>query len=79
MDKGVKHLVRCRCILPQFKDKPNPPAHQFAVFSVLDDQDVLKVGFAQCNNCGIVHKVTDICLSENHAWPRKHELNSDIG
>lgn len=65
MHKGFKHLIKCRCILPQFKSRPDAPAHQFVVFSVLDDDsDSLSVHFAQCPNCGIVHKVTDVCKSE---------------
>lgn len=61
--KGQKHLVSCRCVLSQFKSALNPPVHKFVVFSVLDD-DVVRVKFVQCNNCGVLHKVTDICKSE---------------
>jgi len=50
--------------LPQFKRVTNPPDHQFVVFSTVNDDDTINVKFAQCNNCGIVHKVTDICRSE---------------
>jgi hypothetical protein len=31
---------------------------------VIDDSDTVQPKFAQCNNCGIIHKVTDICKSE---------------
>jgi hypothetical protein len=63
--KGQKHLVTCRCVLQQFKSQQNPPFHQFIVFSVLDEEtDKVQVKLSQCNNCGIVHKVTDICKSE---------------
>lgn len=62
--RGQRHLVKCRCVLPQYKVFPNPPVHQFLVFSVIDDDQNVKVKFAQCNNCGIIHKVTDICTSE---------------
>jgi len=41
-----------------------PPAHQFVVFSIIGDDDKVQVKFAQCNNCGILHKVTDICKSD---------------
>jgi len=51
-------------VLPQYKGIVNPPAHQFIVFSVVDDKDVVKIKYSQCNNCGIIHKVTDICTSE---------------
>ena len=62
--QGVKHLIQCHCILPQFKNSANPTFHKFVVFSVIDDSDTVQPKFAQCNNCGIVHKVTDIFRSE---------------
>jgi len=62
--EGVKHLVQCHCILPQFKESSDPVFHKFVVFSIIDDSDTVQPKFAQCNNCGIVHKVTDICKSE---------------
>ena len=62
--RGQKHLVACRCVLPQFKGRTNPPRHQFAVFSSINEDDSVVVKYAQCNNCGIIHKVTDICKSE---------------
>ncbi len=63
MMKGQKHLISCRCVLPQFKSKTDPPVHKFIVFSSIDDSDNVVSKFAQCNNCGLVHKVTDICKS----------------
>lgn len=63
MSSGHKHLVRCRCVLPQFKKRANAPAHQFIVFSVVADDDTVVSKFVQCNNCGIIHKVHDICKS----------------
>lgn len=62
--KGYRHLVKCRCVLPQFKGRPDPPQHHFMVFSTLDDDDQPKVKYAQCNNCGVIHRVTDICRSD---------------
>lgn len=64
MTRGQRHLVNCRCVLPQFKNNKDPIAHKFIVFSTIDDNDVVIPKFAQCNNCGIIHKVTDICRSE---------------
>ena len=64
MSTGLKHLIRCRCVMPQFKNLHEPPVHQFIVFSVLDDDDKLVPKFNQCNNCGLVHKVVDVCRSE---------------
>jgi len=62
--KGQLHLLKCRCVLPQFKGRQNPPVHQFVVFSVINDDDTVKLKYCQCNNCGIIHKVTDICTSD---------------
>ena len=64
MVTALKHLVTCRCILPQFKRMDDPPQHQFVVFSVIEDDGSLRVRFTQCNNCGIIHKVTEINRSE---------------
>lgn len=65
MERGIKHLIKCRCILPQFLKMESPPSHHFTVFSVFDDEsDTIKLKFSQCNNCGIVHKITDVCASE---------------
>lgn len=56
----VKHLVACRCSLPQFRSWEDPPNHKFVVFSELDEQADLKHSYAQCNNCGIIHKVLEV-------------------
>ena len=62
--KGVKHLVQCHCILPQYKNAKDPVFHKFTVFSVIDDSDTVVSKYAECNNCGAAHKVYDICKSE---------------
>jgi hypothetical protein len=62
--QGQKHLIKCRCILQQFKNTSNPPNHHFVVFSEIDDSDQVKQKSVQCNNCGVIHKVIDICVSE---------------
>lgn len=64
MQPGQKHLIKCRCILSQFKKKSDPPLHQFVVFSQIDDDGNVVMKYSQCNNCGVVHKVVDICKSE---------------
>ena len=61
---GVKHLVQCHCILPQYRDRQNPVFHQFVVFSIIDDSDTVVPKYVQCNNCAIVHKVIDVCRTE---------------
>lgn len=71
---GIKHLVQCHCILPQFKKLKEPIFHKFMVFSVLDDSDNIIVKFSNCNNCGATHKIYDICQSEIVIG--KEEVNS---
>ena len=64
MKAGIKHHVKCRCILQQFKKLENPPIHRFLVFSIIDDENNVKSKFAKCNNCGVIHKVVEIGKSE---------------
>jgi hypothetical protein len=64
MATGFKHLIKCRCVLSQFKKVKNPPVHQFIVYSEVDDSDNVVIKFAQCNNCGLIHKVIDLCKSD---------------
>ena len=64
MSHGQKHLVKCRCVLQQYKQLQNPPQHQFVVFSVVQEDGTVVAKQAQCNNCGVIHKVTDLCKSE---------------
>lgn len=61
---GLKHLIECRCILAQFKNRPEPVFHKFVAFSVVDDNDNVIPKYTQCNNCGIIHKVIDVCKSQ---------------
>jgi hypothetical protein len=62
--QGVKHLVECHCVLPQFRERKIPVYHKFTVFSVIDKSDTVIPTYAQCNNCGTVHKIYDVCKSE---------------
>ena len=64
MSIGQKHLVKCRCVLPQFKNLQNPPAHKFVVFSIVKDDGDVVIKYSQCNNCGVIHRVTNVCTSE---------------
>jgi hypothetical protein len=59
----IKHLIECRCHLPQFENMNPIPNHKFIVFSELDDNDMFKPSYAQCNNCGIIHRVTEFQTS----------------
>ena len=62
--KGTKHILECHCILPQYRELKNPVYHKFVVFSEIDESDTVISRNAQCNNCGTIHKVYDICKSE---------------
>lgn len=59
----IKHIIECRCVLPQYINKENPPNHKFVVFSELDQNALVKEHYSQCNNCGIVHRVTEVGTS----------------
>ena len=72
--EGYKHLVECHCVLPQYRKLENPIFHKFVVFSVLDEEGNVIPKMSQCNNCGAVHKVVDICKSE--IVPGKDETKS---
>ncbi len=71
---GIKHIVECHCVLPQYVGSKNPVYHKFVVFSTIDDSDTVIPKYAQCNNCGVVHKIIDICKSEIYAG--KDELGA---
>tara|TARA_B100001123_G_scaffold437566_2_gene570077 strand:- start:21020 stop:21481 length:462 start_codon:yes stop_codon:yes gene_type:complete len=62
--QGIKHIVECHCILPQYRNAKNPVYHKFIVFSIIDDSNTVVPKYAQCNNCDVVHKVHDLCKSE---------------
>lgn len=72
--QGIRHFVECRCVLPIFKNKKSPPSHQIAVFSLIDDDDNVKMKFVQCENCGIIHKVHEI--GKSTIISNKEEMNS---
>ncbi len=72
--RGQQHLVQCHCMLPQYRGRKEPVFHKFIVFSVIDNSDTVIPKYVQCNNCGAVHKVYDICKSE--LITGKDELNT---
>jgi len=72
--QGYKHLIECHCVLPQYRKMENPIFHKFVVFSELDEEGNVLPKMAQCNNCGAIHKVVDICISE--IAPGKDEAKS---
>jgi hypothetical protein len=71
---GYKHLVECNCVLPQYRSHPTPVFHKFVVFSVLDESGSVIPKNVQCENCGTIHKIYDICKSE--IVPGKDESRS---
>tara|TARA_B100000214_G_scaffold116884_1_gene82544 strand:- start:634 stop:1041 length:408 start_codon:yes stop_codon:yes gene_type:complete len=42
----------------------DPVFHKFVVFSLIDESGDVIPKIAKCNNCGVLHKVTDFCKSE---------------
>lgn len=74
---GIKHLIKCVCVLPQLSKQNDPPAHEFVVFSTFDDEiGDFDTSFAQCSNCGVVHKIVDLCKST--IMKGRDELNSVV-
>tara|TARA_R100000664_G_C2739743_1_gene128424 strand:+ start:329 stop:805 length:477 start_codon:yes stop_codon:yes gene_type:complete len=63
MKQGIKHLIECHCILPQYRNRESTVFHKFVVFSVLENNTVIPKP-AQCNNCGAIHNILDVCKSE---------------
>lgn len=61
---GIRHLIECNCILPQFKNRQPVVWHKFPVFSIIDKNNNVIPKFSQCSNCGIIHKITEIGVSE---------------
>jgi len=62
--QGIKHLIQCHCILPIMRNMPDPVFHSFVAFSVLDEKGEVIPKQAQCNNCGVIHSIVDLCKSE---------------
>jgi hypothetical protein len=50
--------------LPQYRNNDNVVYHKFVAFSVLDKSQTVVPQFVQCNNCGVIHKIYDLCKSE---------------
>lgn len=80
----VKHLIECKCTLPQFREKDIQIQHKFVVFSVIKDDGGIVPSYAECNNCGSIHKVLEVGISKRlpketiAALPRKSEVGSMI-
>jgi len=64
MKTFVKHLVECHCTLALYKGLEKTLYHQFPVYSKIDENDKVIEKTVQCNNCGVIHKVIDVCKTE---------------
>lgn len=57
----TKHMIECNCIHPIFKNSDPPVFHKFIVFSEMDAATCdVKPSYVQCNNCGAIHKITNV-------------------
>lgn len=61
--EGIKHLISCHCVLPQYRNTSPQIFHKFVAFSLTEDEQ-MKEKIVQCNNCGVLHRVYDYCKSE---------------
>tara|TARA_Y100000389_G_scaffold44333_1_gene39065 strand:- start:366 stop:842 length:477 start_codon:yes stop_codon:yes gene_type:complete len=61
---GIKHFIECHCVLPQYRNAKKPIYFGFSAFSEVDDGNSVKLKYSQCPNCGVIHKVYDLCKSE---------------
>lgn len=59
--EGVKHLIDCKCILPQYKNVHPPIFHKFIVFSeIIEPNADVVPSYVSCNNCGVIHRIIEI-------------------
>jgi len=84
MKSSIKHLVECNCILPQFLRVTPTVFHRFVVFSIIDPDGSVKPSYAECNNCGAIHRVREVGKSAQIAkestlsLPKISELRTAI-
>lgn len=64
MTRGLKHLVECHCVLPQYRERKDTIYHRFVVFTAFDKDDNVIPKHAQCNNCGVIHRILDVGRTE---------------
>jgi len=60
----IKHILECNCILPQYKNYTPPIFHKFIVFSELKKDGTVRSSYINCNNCNVIHKITEAGKSE---------------
>ena len=61
---GTKHLIECHCTLKIYQGSKNHLYHKFPVYSCFDESGRIIEKISQCNNCGTLHRVLDVCKSE---------------
>ena len=61
---GIKHHIECHCVLPQYRNVKRPIYFGFNAFSEMDEGNSVCLKFLQCPNCGVIHRVYDLCKSE---------------
>lgn len=67
---GVRHFVECVCQpawvrqLDDTDERKNKLYHRFPVFSVIDDNGDCVEKYVKCDNCDLVHKITEVGISE---------------
>jgi hypothetical protein len=61
---GIKHLIECHCTLKIYVRKEKQLYHKFSVYTKFDSNGKPIEKISQCNNCGTLHNVYDICKSQ---------------
>jgi len=61
---GYRHLIECHCVLQVYKDKNPPVYHKFTAYNKVNNRGDIIPKYANCNNCGVTHFITEICKSE---------------
>ena len=59
----IRHLVECQCVLKIYENRSKAIYHKFPVFSKITD-DNIEEKYVECNNCGAIHKIIDVCQSD---------------
>lgn len=75
---GIKHLIQCHCTLAIYKRNEEVINHKFPVYSFLDELDNIIPKLVQCNNCGTIHLVDKIGMSEIKFGKEESKMISSI-
>ena len=68
---GIKHLIECHCMLPQYRNKKDRQYHKFVVFSIIDNADcvifqsnfnkeLIETWFGPHKNGHVIHNGADL-------------------